>query len=243
MSDLMRDDVGFRKSARARVRAGAEFALHILEESGVEIYALIARAVKRAHGRAGESARGRLGTREQAQFRRVIGPAAGGKDLAPAVLGVAQHQRDERAGGIVCRAGCDRWRWTGLLGRRTEAVEQVEDYVRIHAKIPAYQADDDDGSDAETAPTSRHPARCARLAIVFDIAAGTEIIGAHLSFPNRVPLELKGGSALSNSPRSKERLLLSNKNDHVHSPAARRTREIRHTMKTGSGEAIGALFS
>src|SRR5262252_2888386 len=121
MSDLMRDDVGFRKSARARVRAGAEFALHILEESGVEINTLIARAVKRAHCRAGESARGRLGTREQAQFRRMIGPATGGKDLAPAVLGVAQHQRDKPPGGIVWRAGSNRRRRTRLFRGRSAA--------------------------------------------------------------------------------------------------------------------------
>ena len=113
----------------------------------------------------------------------MIGPAAGGKDLAPAVLGVAQHQRDKLAGGTFGVPGVTDGAGLVLLGGQTEAVEQVEDHVRIHAKIPAYQADDDDGSDAETAPTSRHPARCARLAIVFDIAAGTEIIGAHLSYP------------------------------------------------------------
>src|SRR5262249_43827156 len=43
MSDFMRNDVGFRKPAGTRVRAGAEFTLHILEERCVQIDPLIAR--------------------------------------------------------------------------------------------------------------------------------------------------------------------------------------------------------
>ena len=35
MADLVRDDIGFREPACARIRAGAEFALHIFEERGV----------------------------------------------------------------------------------------------------------------------------------------------------------------------------------------------------------------
>ena len=50
MSDFVRDDIGFRKSAGARARAGVEFTLHVFEERCVEINALIARAVEWAHG-------------------------------------------------------------------------------------------------------------------------------------------------------------------------------------------------
>src|SRR5262249_32170242 len=84
-----------------------------------------------------------------------------------------------------------------LLGRRTEPAEEVEDHARIDAKIPADQADDNDGANAETASAAGHPARCAGLAIVFDVAARTEIVGAHLSVhsPSR-SRELQGGSAI-----------------------------------------------
>jgi hypothetical protein len=61
----------------------------------------------------------------------------------------------------------------------------VEQHGRIDAKIPADQADDDDGADAEPAGAARHAAAAARgaqLPIVLDIVAFAEIIGAHLSF-------------------------------------------------------------
>jgi hypothetical protein len=98
-----------------------------------------------------------------------------------------------------------------LLGRRTDAAEQVEDHARVYAKVPADQADDDDRANTETTPTSGHSARCAGLAIVFDIAAGPEIICAHLSFSNRAGAT-GGGHALSIPPGGNERLFWSN--DH-----------------------------
>src|SRR5262249_43479499 len=80
-----------------------------------------------------------------------------------------------------------------------------EDHVRIDAKIPADQADDDDGANAETAPAARHPARCASLAVVFDVAAGTELVGAHLCHSPSGSLELQAAAQpLSNSPRGNE---------------------------------------
>src|SRR5690349_5416527 len=108
MADFVGDDIGFGEPAGARVRAGAELTLHVLEESGIEINALIARAIKRAHGRARESAWRRFGAGEQAQFGRMIGPAARGKDLAPAVLGVAEDERNKFPGRIVRGAGVNR---------------------------------------------------------------------------------------------------------------------------------------
>src|SRR5262249_46505400 len=129
---------------------------------------------------------------------------AGGKNLGPAILGVAQHQRDKFSGRVVRRPGRDGWSRARLLGRRTEPAEHVEDHVRIDAKIPADQADDDDGANAEAAAT-RHPARCASLAVVFDVAAGTEVVGAHLCHSPSCSLELQAAAQpLSNSPRGNE---------------------------------------
>jgi hypothetical protein len=72
----------------------------------------------------------------------------------------------------------------------------VEQYARIHTEVPADQTDDDHGSDAKTTRAPGHAAGSASLAIVFDIAAGAEIICAHLSLPNRVLLELQGGVSI-----------------------------------------------
>src|SRR5580692_8385881 len=56
MADLVGDHIGFGELAGVAVRAGAELVLHIVEERGVEINALIERAVERSLGRFGESA-------------------------------------------------------------------------------------------------------------------------------------------------------------------------------------------
>jgi hypothetical protein len=57
----------------------------------------------------------------------------------------------------------------------------VEKHARIDAEVPADQPDNDDRADAEAAGSARHAAaRGAGFAIVLDIVAGTEIIGAHL---------------------------------------------------------------
>ena len=186
MADLVGDHIGLREPARRAVRAGAELALHIVEERGVEIDALIARAVERPHRRFGKGARRRLGAGEQPQFRRVIGPPAGGEDFRPAILGVAEHQRDELAGRVGRRSRRDRRGVAGLLRGRAAAGENlraVEQHAGIDAEVPADQSDNDDRADAEAAGAARHAAaRRALLAIVLDIAAGAEIIGAHCSF-------------------------------------------------------------
>jgi hypothetical protein len=127
----------------------------------------------------------------------MVGSAAGGKDLGPAVLGVAQHQRNKPPGGIVWRPGSNGWRRARLFRGRSAAEQDlraIEKYARIHTEIPADQTDNDNSSDAKAAPASGHAAGSAGLAIVFDIAAGTEIICAHLSFSNRVPLELQAAA-------------------------------------------------
>src|SRR5689334_18660459 len=155
----------------------------------------------------------------------MIGFPAGGEHLGPAVLGVPQHQRDKFSVRIVWRAGLNRWSGTRLLGRRTDTAEQVENYVRIDAKIPANQADDDDGADTETAAPAWHTARCARLAIVFDVAAGTKIICAHLSFSNRVPVESQAAASIIHLVAQQEKTILGQK--RFRPPCAERSDVMR----------------
>jgi hypothetical protein len=101
MADLVGNHVGLGELAGVAVRTAAELVLQIVEERGIEVDALIARAVERSHGRLREGAWRRLGAREQAQLRRMIGAAVGGENFRPAVLGVAQHQGDKLAGRVA----------------------------------------------------------------------------------------------------------------------------------------------
>ena len=51
MTDLVGDHVGLRELAGLAAGTAAELSLQIVEERGVEIDALIVRAIERAHGR------------------------------------------------------------------------------------------------------------------------------------------------------------------------------------------------
>src|SRR3984957_14031823 len=189
MADLVGDHIGFGEFAGVAVRAGAELVLHVVEKRGVEIDALVERAVERPLGRFGESARRRLGAGEQPQLRRMVGPAAGGEHLGPAVFGVAEDLRHEPAGRVGRRAGRDVRGLLGLLRRRAAAGENlraVEQHARVDPEIPADQPDDDDRADTKAAGAARHAAaRRALFAIVLDIAAGTQIIRAHRHSPSQ----------------------------------------------------------
>lgn len=113
MADLLGDHIGLGKLARVAVRAAAELVLQIVEKRGVEINALIDRAVERAHRRARQPAAARLGAGEQPQLGRMVGAAAGPEDFGPAVLVVAKHEGDEAAGCVGWRSGLD---WRSLPG-------------------------------------------------------------------------------------------------------------------------------
>ena len=124
--------------------------------------------------------------REQPQLRRVIGPAAGGENFASSGPRCRRAPRRRirrsaslrRAGVRPAAPGCCCLR-PAAAGQNLRAVDQ---HARIDAEIPADQADDDDGADAEPAGAARHAAaRRARFAIVFDIVAAAEIIPTHLS--------------------------------------------------------------
>src|SRR6185437_2235793 len=128
----------------------------------------------------------------QAQLGRMIGTARGGEDFAPAVLGIAEDQRNESPGRVGRRAGGDRRRAATLLRPRCAAGENlrpVQQHARIDTEIPADQSDDDDRADAEPAAAARHSdaAANAARAIVFNVVAGPEIVGTHALFSCRVP--------------------------------------------------------
>src|SRR6516165_4932841 len=63
--------------------------------------------------------------------------------------------------------------------KRRELVRTQKTHFGINAKIPADERDNDHHADAETARAARHTARCATLAIIFDISTAAEIISAH----------------------------------------------------------------
>src|SRR5580693_485558 len=122
----------------------------------------------------------------------MIGAAAGSENFAPAVLGVAEHQRNEVAHRVGRRAGVHLGRLSRLSRVRAVAGKDlcsIQQHTRINAEVPADQPDNDDGADAQTASAawnSTHPARCALLAIVFDVVAGPEVICLHLAFSRRL---------------------------------------------------------
>src|SRR4029077_2275997 len=146
-----------------------------------EINALVARAIERTHRCAGERAGGRLGPGKQAQFGRVISSPGCGKDFSPAVLGVAKNRSDELSGWVVRRTGGHRGSRAGLLGgpAAENLLCAIKQHVWINAEIPTDQRDNDHNTDAKPAGTTRHPARCARFAIIFNISAAAEIIYPH----------------------------------------------------------------
>ena len=97
--DLVRDHVGFGELAGIVVVTAAEFSLQVLKKRGVQIDALIGRAVERAHGRARQAAAALLGAAEQAKLRRMIGAAAGREDFFPSVFGARRALRRR-----ICRS-------------------------------------------------------------------------------------------------------------------------------------------
>ena len=204
MADLVRNHVGLGKLAGVAVRAAAELVLQIVEERGIEIDALIARTVERPHGRLREGA--------TASARSPRTSAASADDRC------GRRRRKFPSSGPRCRPAprrriCRSGR--AASRRRPEAPDRfaagrpaagenlraVEQHARIDAEVPADQSDNDDRADTEAAGSARHAAaRGARFAIVFDIVAGTEIIGAHLfTLPSQIRLRAILMRSFSNS--------------------------------------------
>ncbi len=104
MADLVRDHIGLGEFARLAA-AAAEARLHIVEERGVEIDALVGRAIKRTHRRLREAAAALLAAAIEPQVRRAILPSRAGKNFAPGILGIAEHGGNEIAGVVARPAG------------------------------------------------------------------------------------------------------------------------------------------
>src|SRR6516165_3499217 len=115
MTDLVRNDIGFRKLAGLAVRAATKFILKVVKERSIEINALIARAIKRPHGRPRKGTGGRFGAGEEPQLWRMIGTPIGGEDFGPNIFRAAQHRGYETSfgvpvstsgAGLVCCEAC-----------------------------------------------------------------------------------------------------------------------------------------
>src|SRR5215472_8314981 len=188
MADFVCNDIGFREFAGVAVRAAAEFVLQVIEKRGIEVNALIARAIKWPHSRPGKGAGRRFGAGEEAQLWRMIGPPTGGEDFRPNILRVAQHRGYEFTGRVVWGAGVDLGRWATLLRALSATGEDLctaDKHAWIDTERPADQAENDDHADAETtaAPGYAHAAaaRRTRLAVILDVATLAQIIPTHIS--------------------------------------------------------------
>src|SRR6516165_1573473 len=115
MADFVCDDVSFRKLAGVAVGATAKFILKIVEKRGIEVNALIARAIKWPHGRSGKGTGGWFGAGEEPQLWWMIGTPIGGEDLGPTISVAPHHRGYELSGRVVWGAGSDPGRRPPLL--------------------------------------------------------------------------------------------------------------------------------
>ena len=105
VADLMRDDIGLGEVAR-RAEALAE----LLEEAGVEVHALVRRAVEGPHCGLGRTAARRRIALVEVDRGRAVGGALFLEDPAPGLLGRGHHPAREQlrlgiAGDVVAAAG------------------------------------------------------------------------------------------------------------------------------------------
>src|SRR5262245_51031096 len=101
MSDFVRDDIRLGEITRR-----AEPLVELAEERQVEVHLAIRGAVERSHFRPTDAA-GRLGGAvEQHEHGRYVCLTTLPEDLAPGVLSIAEHDRDEfRLRVVIANAG------------------------------------------------------------------------------------------------------------------------------------------
>ena len=137
VADLVRDHVGV-----GEIAAGAELALHLLEEGKVDIDRLVDRAVERAHLRARAAAARARRARVDHHLRRDVRlvDLRRQHDL-PDVLGIAEDLRGELTGAVVRRRpGASLRGALRLLLRRAAAHHRfagADQDARIDAERPA----------------------------------------------------------------------------------------------------------
>ena len=193
MADLMRDHIGFRELA-GLAAAAVEAHLHVVEERGVEIDALVARTIERPHGGAGKAAAAvAFDAAVEHQARRPVAVTARLEDVAPDVLGIADNGGDKIAGAVARRAGARR----GLPGKAAGSgvavlLSSSAPPMSTPGSMPSAQPT---RPSTTTAPIPRPPPRrceshrrmpytAAAVAVVFDIVAAAKIIPAHSKSPH-----------------------------------------------------------
>jgi hypothetical protein len=140
VADLVRDHVRLRE-----VAAGAHARGHLVEERRVDVDLLVAGAVERPDRRGRAAARRCHHLREQHQRRRRILLACLREDLAPHVLGGAEHRADQlrRLGG--------RRRRPGLPGRRRLRLDLAQQLERVLAEQEGHDQHEHQPADAQSA--------------------------------------------------------------------------------------------
>ena len=188
--DLMRDHIGAGKIA-----AGAQPPLKCPEKSGIQISAIIRRAVEGPR-RSGSSAAGRVcSAGEKHKFGRIVPPVKlCCENVGPNLFRVGQNDGNKLFRRVVdlVRGGSV----ADIAGQVDSAAAQQE--RRIDAKN---HANDNDGDGAQTAyaPRAPHPAArpAAGPAPVFDICAAAPTPPLHRQSPSASPrASLAGISAI-----------------------------------------------
>src|SRR5262249_2151582 len=139
---------------------------------------------------------------------------AGGENLGPAILGVAQHCGYKSTGLVIWRAGVDLGPRAGLLrGATRKDLCAADKHAWINTECPTNQAQNDNHANAETTTAAGYAqaaaARRARLAVILDVATGAKIIPTHISLRFRTLAEMPVTMSTSQSNRSPARSLSS----------------------------------
>ena len=230
VADLMGDHIGF-----GEIAGRAELVLELVVEGEIDIELLIAWAVERPRGGAGEAAGGAGGAGEEDERRRAIGATGLLEDRGPVILRVAKNLRNELAALVGRRADTAGWCAGGCAiaaandhGRAdaatATAVEQLE---RVDAEQPHDAENDDNAEDTDTAAPAAsaggkaygHPpaAEAARAtaettgaaslaAPILDVAALPPTAQAHLCFSSSAADPRDGRNEYTPSPFPGERL-------------------------------------
>jgi len=156
VTDLVRDDVGLREVARS-----AEAPLQIAEEREVEVELLVAGTVERPHRGLAHAARRAHLPVVQHECRCSIARPRSCEQIAPHILGAAQHLGHELPQLILGRSARHLLRGTGALGRHL--LGNLGHHSGIDAEEVGNQRDDD---SADAQPAADH----ADAAPVLDVA-------------------------------------------------------------------------
>src|SRR5438105_5903382 len=159
VTDFVRDDVGLRE-----VAGRAEALVELAEEGEIEIHLPIGGAVERPNLGASDAARRLRRAVEEHQHGRHVRIAALTEDLAPRVLGVGEHLRNEVCLRVIV---ADAGRADRLILRH--AARRADEIQRVRTRDPGNQQKEYQTAHAaaEGQPNAAHT----YAAPIFDIAA------------------------------------------------------------------------